>query len=283
MLFYSLKIFRYGYQTNNNKDQGGSYSFSKPKYGFYPYSQHDIPPTQDYQHQQHHVHYLRNYPQALVESDPNYYRNQHVDDTHGRHTAVEIQASHSYEIKQTEDGYKTIYNGNDDHHHQHETAAYQPEQNEAVPVIVLRIPGPSKYAAHLQTLLQQYLEVRAAQYIQALQEQEARGLENTQSLEHAHYDAHAYQQPISIPVVQQYQHQPQTYVNVAAPQQLYVQPFQYSAPISGFQPSLPEPHIETHDEQQVVATPAPAAYYNTHALAQTHSDESTSDEHHAGT
>lgn len=42
-------------------------------------------------------------------------------------------------------------------------------------MIVLRIPGPAKYAAHLQTLLQQYLEVRAAQYIQLLQEQEYHG------------------------------------------------------------------------------------------------------------
>jgi hypothetical protein len=42
-------------------------------------------------------------------------------------------------------------------------------------VIVLRVPGPQKYALHLQALLQQYLEIRAAQYIKALEDQERHG------------------------------------------------------------------------------------------------------------
>lgn len=77
-------------------------------------------------------------------------------------TSVEIQPSHSYEIKQTEHGYKTIYHGGGNDDHAQEYAA-QSGEGEAVPVIVLRVPGPAKYASHLRVLLQQYLEARAAQ------------------------------------------------------------------------------------------------------------------------
>lgn len=142
-------MVRYGYKNENNHH--GSYTFTKQQLEVYPYSQHDIPPSQDYQQQQHHLHYLRNYPTALTDSDPHYYEKQAK---HERlHTTVEIQPSHSYEIKQTANGYRTIYNGEDNSH------GYHQEHEEESPVIVLRIPGPPKYASHLRSLLQQYLEV----------------------------------------------------------------------------------------------------------------------------
>lgn len=112
---------------------------------------------------QQHQQYLRNSAQV---HQPHYYSQPQSQNVH---TSVEIQPSRSYEIKQTDMGYRTIYTG-DEHQSSDE---YQQHQQEVVPVIVLRIPGPQKYASHLQALLQQYLEVRAAQYIQALQEQEA--------------------------------------------------------------------------------------------------------------
>jgi hypothetical protein len=76
--------------------------------------------------------------------------------------SIEIQPSHSYEIKENiNEGYDT---------------QYQQQQYEAVPVIVLKIPGPTKYALHLQALLQQYLELRASHLLQMLQEQDDQGL-----------------------------------------------------------------------------------------------------------
>lgn len=99
------------------------------------------------------------------------------------HTTVEIQRSHEYEIK-PDDEYRTIFNEDEYQRYLKAQNAYQQQHHltgsqydgiaASGPVIVLRIPGPAKYAAHLQALLQQYLEVRAAQYIQALQEEEAR-------------------------------------------------------------------------------------------------------------
>lgn len=162
----------YGYNANQ-ADEHETYYFSKPKFQIYPYSQHDIAPTSQYQQIQQ---YLRhNQPQALVSSPAeshSYYQNQH--------TSVEIQPSRSYEIKETPHGYQTLL----DSLEQQDTAEYHHqmpvETQPAVPVIVLRIPGPQKYASHLQALLQQYLEIRAAQYIQVLQEQEAQQLQQQQ-------------------------------------------------------------------------------------------------------
>jgi len=69
-------------------------------------------------------------------------------------TDIEIQRSHSYEL-------------GPDEYNQH-----QGYTQESQPVIVLKIPGPARYAEHLQALLQQYLEIRAAQFVQELEEQE---------------------------------------------------------------------------------------------------------------
>lgn len=261
-----FKIFpphtRYGYQGSHENDQRPSYTFSKPKFEVYPYSQHDIPASQEYQQQQHNLHYLRNYPVALTESDANYYHNQNDQEPRG-HTSVEIQASHSYEIKQTDDGYKTVFDGHDGQQHQvPEVADYRSHaaaHDEAVPVIVLRIPGPSKYAEHLRALLQQYLELRAAQYIQELQEQEASS--HAHSSEQVQYDHSAYQQaiPSAIPALSTAHYQPQTYL--ASPM---------------WQPL----HVAT--PAHIVASAAPA-YYNPQAnLALQHTDDSHSAEHQTG-
>lgn len=147
------------------------YTFSKPKYEFYPYSQHDIPPSPEYQNHEEQSHYLRHYPTALVHNNPNYYHRQ------GPHTSVEIQPSQSYEIKQTDDGYKTVYHGSDGYSSHEDTGPNY------VPVIMLRVPGPAKYAAHLQALLQRYIEARAAQFLQQIQEQD---IHTSQQIGHDH-------------------------------------------------------------------------------------------------
>lgn len=72
-------------------------------------------------------------------------------------TDIQIQKSHSYEVPADEPNYVQQGHGSGE---------------DSVPVIVLRIPGPTKYAKHLQALLQQYLELRAVQYLKALEEQE---------------------------------------------------------------------------------------------------------------
>lgn len=248
------------------------YSFSKPKYEIYPYSQHDIPPSSEYQQNQHHLHYLRNYPTALIESDPNYFRKQVANELRSNgQTSVEIQPSHSYEIKQTEHGYKTIYHGGGNDDHAQEYAA-QSGEGEAVPVIVLRVPGPAKYASHLRVLLQQYLEARAAQYIQTLQEQEAHGIDASQQQIHDQEqpDISAYG---ALPVLPY--GQTQAYV----PAQMFIQPLQAIQPY--FAQPLPNPYANAHIAQpidvsaeHIAATPAPANYYTPSA----HSDE-TADQH----
>lgn len=183
---------------------------------------------------------MRNYPTALTDSDPHYYEKQAQHERH--HTTVEIQPSHSYEIKQTANGYQTIYNGEQANSH-----GYHNEHEENAPVIVLRIPGPQKYASHLRSLLQQYLEVRAAQYIQELQEQEHSS--------HSHYDEHSYNPIPVIPYAQQ------AYVAPITPVLLH--------PMHGvaFQASAPDPYANLDGEPHVdigaehLSTPSPASYY----------------------
>lgn len=86
--------------------------------------------------------------------------------TNEKATDIEIQQSHSYEIKT-----ETQYENQQNNYHQKQKQVY----DDPIPVIVLRVPGPSKYALHLQALLQQYLELRAAQFIKVLEEQERHG------------------------------------------------------------------------------------------------------------
>lgn len=251
----------YGYQSNSAEQN--NYAFSKPKFEFYPYSQHDISANKEYQQHQHHLHYLRHYPTVLTEGNPNYYEKpEHHENIR---TTVEIQPSHSYEIKETEHGYKTIYN--DDHEHDHHQTHLGDYRNDAAedtsPVIVLKIPGTQKYASHLQTLLKQYLEFRAAEYLQALHEQEAHG-----SAEHSY-------SPVSV-----MQYGQQAYVGQI--QGVLLQPFQaapfQASPIDpyggqvgygsyGGNAQYLQPVVSTqapydanvHHVQSVISTPAP--YY----------------------
>lgn len=112
-------------------------------------------------------------------------------------TDIEIQQSHSYEITE-----QTNYQPSASQNYQQEQIYEDP-----VPVIVLRIPGPQKYALHLQALLQQYLEIRAAQYIKALEDQERRG--------HLHHPQHY--------LAQQQQHM--QYMSVIAVNPMYHHPY----------------------------------------------------------
>lgn len=95
-----------------------------------------------------------------------------------------MEPSYSYELKpQTYITHNSPqvdipHSANDaGHRHQaQQSIEHAPQQEQQQhyeePVIVLRIPGPAKYASHLQTLLQQYLEIRAAQYLRILEEAE---------------------------------------------------------------------------------------------------------------
>ena len=90
----------------------------------------------------------------------------------------------------------------------------------------MRIPGPQKYALHLQALLQQYLELRATQYIKALEEQESQGL-----LMHPQHYATQSQQMAYIPMMavphmynpyyQEQQQYQQQYYQQQAPEEAY--------------------------------------------------------------
>uniref|UniRef100_A0A182KC08 Uncharacterized protein n=1 Tax=Anopheles christyi TaxID=43041 RepID=A0A182KC08_9DIPT len=171
-----------GYGHYSNQADSG-YHFSKPKYMIYPYSQHDIPPV----------------------------RSTHS--THETVTDIEITPSHSYELKPIEEVYQVYptqqysQEHQQQQYYQHYPSAQQSkqlfQQEEEAPVIVLKIPGPSKYAAHLQALLQQYLEIRAAQLYKELEEQE---YHQQQQYHHQQEQHHQHQ------LQQQHQQQQQHYV-----------------------------------------------------------------------
>lgn len=245
------------------------FTFSKPRYEVYPYSQHDIPPAHQYhqhhhQQPQNHLNYLRHYPTALVDSDSNYYGKQ----AQSIHTSVEVQPSHSYEIKQTEDGYKTIYHGDGGHAQEYGQNDHAAPEAEPVPVIVLRVPGPAKYASHLQALLQQYLEARAAQYLQALQEQEVHGIDNSQQIGHLP-DISAYG---ALPVLPYGSHQ------AYLPAQMYIQQYAQIQPYYG-QQAISNPYASAHiaqpievEDESVAAAPTPINYYAAHAQSQQNDD-----------
>ncbi|XP_037931403.1 uncharacterized protein LOC119666193, partial [Teleopsis dalmanni] len=150
-----------GYGFNYN-----GYEYSRPKFMFYPYSQNDIP-----------------------RSTPNYYPNYDK-------TSVTIEPSYSYELKpQT---YEAVDNDHAQidlpHQHVHQQQQQSQQQYEE-PIIVLRIPGPTKYASHIQALLQQYLEIRAAQYLHILKQQD---LHKEQPYKQTHSQIQYYQPQVSL-------------------------------------------------------------------------------------
>lgn len=133
-------------------------------------------------------------------------------------TDIEVQQSHSFEIK--EENFPRYQPSASGQNYQHEQVYEDP-----VPVIVLRIPGPQKYAIHLQALLQQYLEIRAAQYIKALEDQERQG----HLMHPQHYVAQEQHQMQYIPMVAispLYHHQQQQYYHHQQQQQHQLQQLQ---------------------------------------------------------
>lgn len=146
MIFNVFLSVSYGYQNNQYDTPHQQFYFSKPRYEIFPYSQ------EDHSQQQHHQHSYSHYD-----------------------SGVEITQSQGYEIKEIPEEHPQTYGqnfvrfpGQSANNNQLRSAAAQEE----VPVIVLKVPGPSKYAAHLRTLLQQYLEIRAAEVIRELEQQE---------------------------------------------------------------------------------------------------------------
>ncbi|XP_016986489.1 putative mediator of RNA polymerase II transcription subunit 12 [Drosophila rhopaloa] len=224
------------------------YDYSPPKFMFYPYSQHDIP--SGFAH-----------PQPLPEEQlpeepqqPAQQPAQHHHQNHEQVTSVTIEPSYSYELKP-----QTSYETQPQH-----TAPEQPQidlpQDEAKgvgggagsggyqePVIVLRIPGPAKYAAHLQTLLQQYLEIRAAQYLSLLQEAEQ---QQQQQQQQQHVDTPQYGPPEPANY-----HQEVSYAHQLAPTPASVQ----YAPIDDVYQSYKGRHQQQLQLQQQQYEPQP--YY----------------------
>lgn len=190
------------------------------------------------------------HPSQDVPGNKNGYREMATD--------IEIQQSHSYEIKDGD--YNQNFQSATAQNYQHEQVYEDP-----VPVIVLRIPGPQKYAIHLQALLQQYLEIRAAQYIKALEDQERHGhlmhpqhyvAQQAHQMQYApmQYSAmHMYQQPL----YHQEQHRQHQYQQQAYPEYYQVHHGQSQHIPAGeqsyYKHAQPMHHQQTHEEYQQVA------------------------------
>ncbi|XP_037726093.1 putative mediator of RNA polymerase II transcription subunit 12 [Drosophila subpulchrella] len=289
------------------------YDYTPPKFMFYPYSQHDIPTG--FAHRQPLPEEQEPEPEQAEPQQPAVHHHSH---NHEQVTSVTIEPSYSYELKP-----QTSYETQPQH-----TAPEQPQidlpQEEAEgashasagyqePVIVLRIPGPAKYAAHLQTLLQQYLEIRAAQYLSLLQEAE-------QNQQQQHQHQHQHQQQHADPP-QQYgppepatYHQEVTYAHQLAPtpapvqyapiddvyqsykgrhqQQLQLQqqqyePQQYYAPMDYQQPTQfyyaqPQSHLQQQPQLYLIAMtqPEPEAEPQQHQHIHQHQQQQQQQHHH---
>lgn len=163
-------------------------------------------------------------------------------------TDIEVQQSQSFEISGEE--YEPRYQQAASQNYQHGQVYEDP-----VPVIVLRVPGPQKYALHLQALLQQYLEIRATQFIKALEDQERQG----HLLHPQHYVGQQHEQVQYIPMVAvppMYHHQ--QYYQLQPQQNDYQQYYQvqhenhYQVP-TGEQSyyQQPQTHQQPHQQQQI--------------------------------
>ncbi|KAI8033856.1 activating signal cointegrator 1 complex subunit 2 homolog [Drosophila gunungcola] len=226
------------------------YDYTPPKFMFYPYSQHDIP--SGFAHPQ-------PLPEEQEEEPQQPAQQHHQHPSHEQVTSVTIEPSYSYELK-PQTSYETHQSPA-----QH-TGPEQPQidlpQDEAKgsgggasagyqePVIVLRIPGPAKYAAHLQTLLQQYLEIRAAQYLSLLQEAE-------QQQQQQHHQQHVDPQPQYGPPEPAQYHQEVSYAHQLAPTPA---PLQY-APIDDVYQSYKGRHQQQLQLQQQQQQYEPQQYY----------------------
>lgn len=119
----------YGYGFNGGSHQQNSYHFSQPKFEVYPYSQHDLVP------QAHHI-------EAYKRLNHGFNLQQNHGSGYSTHSQIQDFGGH-----QSHGGHQS-YGGHED---------------QTVPVIVLRVPGPPAYAAHLQALLQAYILSRTEQ------------------------------------------------------------------------------------------------------------------------
>ncbi|ALC48590.1 CG11380, partial [Drosophila busckii] len=236
------------------------YDYTPPKFMFYPYSQHDIPATESPEAET----YAAYSPAMDYEESPTPPQHQQV-------TSVTIEPSYSYELK-PQTSYETHHQQQEQQqqqHHQQQQPETQPQidlpQAEAdgyqEPVIVLRIPGPAKYAAHLQTLLQQYLEIRAAQYLQLLQEAEQRKQQQEQEQ----------QQPE--------EHLPQPYATQEQHEQAHYHPdVSYAHQLAPTPPPVQYGAIDDvyqsykgrHQYEQPATAPEHAYYTHAHAQAHAH-------------
>ncbi|CAD7086756.1 unnamed protein product [Hermetia illucens] len=131
---------------------------------------------------------------------------------------------------------------------QQQKVFYQGQQQISEPVIVLRIPGPAKYAAHLQSLLQRYLEIRAAQYIKAFEEHEARVAQQQALFRQQHQHYPEAQPEAQHPLIQTTDYyKPATKFMVGAP-----------LPTPALQPQFapsPNPHIQHHQIYSAPVSP----------------------------
>lgn len=204
-----------GYSYQHNMHDNGYY-FSRPIY-MHKFTSRDVPTDKGY--------------------------------TNEKATDIEIQQSHSYEIKS--ENYQYQPSGGQRNYNQ------QQVYEDAVPVIVLRVPGPSKYALHLQALLQQYLELRAAQFLKVLEEQDRHG----QLMRPQHY-VQQQEQVAYIPMISitpmyhnsyRYQQQYNQHNTHHGNRQYYQQPMRnenvYRVP-AGEQSYYRQPQVHHHQQQQ---------------------------------
>ncbi|XP_030567042.1 chromatin modification-related protein eaf-1 [Drosophila novamexicana] len=227
------------------------YDYTPPKYMFYPYSQHDIPATES-------PDVYAGYSPADYEQ-PGTTQAQQQPIQHQQVTSVTIEPSYSYELK-PQTSYETQQPVAEQHAHAEQPQIDLPQPHHESsgtggdvagyqePVIVLRIPGPAKYAAHLQTLLQQYLEIRAAQYLQLLQEAEQRKQHQSEELPPQSYDTPEQHE-------QAHYHPDVTYAHQVAPTP---PPIQY-APIDDVYQTYKGRHQQSQAPQY--EQPAAEAYY----------------------
>lgn len=171
-----------GYGYYNGQESTDGYDYPKPKYTFYPYSQRDIPPSAPGYH-------IKEEDQSTISIIPSYAYELKQNSHGGYETKTsfvpsqpDLGPTHGY--NQQEEG-----NANQNEHQQvisqGQENGHNYQYNE--PVIVLRIPGPPKYATHLQSLLQQYLEIRAAQYLKILEEAELQKQQQQQQRQQHQY------------------------------------------------------------------------------------------------
>lgn len=161
-------------------------------------------------------------------------------------TDIVIQQSQSYEI--------TDYEPSNQHsvvQSYHQNNQQEQVYEDPIPVIVLRVPGPQKYALHLQALLQQYLEIRAEHYIKELENQEKQG----HLMHPQHYVAQQQQQMRYVPMVASPLYHQQFYQQSQQPQQNQQQ-YQHQMVYPNYYQQQQELQQQQQEHQQQQQIPA---------------------------